>query len=59
MRVLQNINDTKHWLYYSKTGKIMHINATGARKVASLCEVEIENITTEELKILKKNIKKQ
>jgi len=37
MRVIKESNSVeKHWLYCEKERRIIHINATGARKVASV-----------------------
>lgn len=47
MRVLQDYKQ-RHWLFCFETGKMIHINTTGARKVASVCDIEIEKFKTKE-----------
>jgi len=48
---------TKFWLACPETGKVININRTGAKKVASVCDVDIETKTLEELEILKQEYK--
>ena len=47
MKVLKDYNG-KYWLFCYETGKFRNINRTGAGKVASVCEIEIEEYPTKE-----------
>ena len=49
MIVYQTTSPEKHWLHCETTKKTIHINAAGARKVASVCSVEITRISTPEM----------
>lgn len=47
MRVFRDYKN-KFWLFCFETGKIININKTGAAKVASVCDIEIEHFRTKE-----------
>ena len=47
MKVLKDYNG-KYWLFCYETGNFRNINSTGAGKVASVCEIEIEEYSTKE-----------
>lgn len=47
MKVLKDYNG-KYWLFCYETGNFRNINCAGAGKVASVCEIEIEEYCTKE-----------
>ena len=47
MKVLKDYN-SKYWLFCYETGKFRNINCIGARKVASVCAIEIEEYANKE-----------
>jgi hypothetical protein len=47
MKVLKDYNG-KYWLFCYETGKFRNINRAGAGKVASVCEIEIEEYNTKD-----------
>jgi len=48
MRVLLDVQNNKYWLLCAETNKHMFINASGGRKVASMCEAVIEEFSNAE-----------
>ena len=53
MRVWYDYERKMYYIHCCETRKTTHINATGAKKVASCCETEIEKFSTEDLKLEK------
>ncbi len=57
MRVLVNLSNYRHYITCDKNGKVIHINRTGAFKVASVCNRPIEQFTAEQFKTEVERIK--
>ena len=53
MNVYKTSSPEKYWLHCQETNKIININATGARKVATVCAMEIINKSTVEVNRLR------